>query len=199
MELADLNEERSIPPVPPQPNVTGLDLSLTATGVSDGRRCWLIQPGQLRGQQRMQYLRRELTRHCQHADLIVVEGPAFAGPSRNKKKPPAMAHESAGWWWIATHTLWRMGKPIAVVSPPDLKIYITGKGIASKEDVRVHVDRRLRSVLVRDNNEADALVLAAMGYDWSGYPLIALPQTHRRALAKVAWPEHWNTKEQPHG
>jgi Holliday junction resolvasome RuvABC endonuclease subunit len=190
IELSDTNYERLLPPAGDGVawRVRGLDLSLTATGVSDGSFCTVIRPGQLRGHPRLQYLRRELTRICQPADLIVVEGPAFG------TKHQQMQHESAGWWWLATHTLWRMGKPVAVASPAEVKIYATGRGGgkgSSKEDVRVAVSHRFPNVDVHhDNNEADALVLAAMGWDWLGAPLTAMPQTHRRALSKVAWPYH---------
>lgn len=40
-----------------------------------------------------------------------------------------------------------------------------------------------------DNNQADALVLAAMGADHYGTPLVELPKAHREALEKVAWPD----------
>lgn len=189
IELGDTNHDLLLPPAGVW-RVRGLDLSLTATGVSDGTQCWVIRPGQLRGHPRLQYLRRELTRVCQHADLCVVEGLAFGAKGNSLL-------DLAGWWWLATHTLWRMGKPLAVVSPSELKVYISGRGIVKKEDVRVHVDRRFPNVAVRDNNEADALVLAAMGYDWLGAPLVALPQTHRRALSKVAWPSHRKTAPGP--
>ena len=167
--------------------VLGWDLSLTGTGGSDGKDCWTIEPGKLRGHPRLQFLRRHLIESARSADLCVVEGPAF------NTKHQQMAHESAGWWWLATHTLYRMGIPFAVPSPPEVKMYALGRGGGKgtgKEDIRVAVDKRFPDVDVHhDNNQADALVLAAMGYDHLGAPLVAMPQTHRRALQKVAWPD----------
>jgi hypothetical protein len=37
-------------------------------------------------------------------------------------------------------------------------------------------------------DEADALVLAAMGADWLDILSVTMPQTHRKALDAVAWP-----------
>ena len=36
---------------------------------------------------------------------------------------------------------------------------------------------------------ADALVLAAMGADHLGCPLVGVPQAHRAVLAGIRWPE----------
>jgi hypothetical protein len=41
---------------------------------------------------------------------------------------------------------------------------------------------------VKDDNEADALWLAAMAADHYGCPLVAMPQAHRAALEAVTWP-----------
>ena len=54
-------------------------------------------------------------------------------------------------------------------------------GSVAKDLGGSHVD-------VTNNNEADALVLAAMGADHLGAPLVDLPQTHRAALDAVQWP-----------
>jgi crossover junction endodeoxyribonuclease RuvC len=56
--------------------------------------------------------------------------------------------------------------------------------------VLLAVARRFPDYDVRNNNEADALVLAAMGFDHLGQPLVQMPAPHRAALAAAQWPNH---------
>jgi len=69
-----------------------------------------------------------------------------------------------------------------------LKRYATGKGNATKADMRMALFQRA-GLDVRDDNAVDAWWLRAMALDHYGHPLVAMPQTHRQALEKVAWPE----------
>lgn len=78
--------------------------------------------------------------------------------------------------------------PIVIITPSQRAKYATGKGNASKDAVLLAVARRYPTVEVTDNNEADALVLAAMIARLAGRPIeTSLPQTHLDALAKVRW------------
>jgi hypothetical protein len=52
--------------------------------------------------------------------------------------------------------------------------------------VAIQVVRRYPKVDIRNNDMADAWVLAAMTADYHGWPMVEMPQTHRRALKD--WP-----------
>ena len=69
-------------------------------------------------------------------------------------------------------------------------MYGTGKGNAGKDEVMLATARRYTNQAeVANNDQADALVLAAMGARHLGAPIEeSLPQSHLRALDKVAWP-----------
>jgi len=113
-------------------------------------------------------------------DMIVVEG-----PSMNSRF--GHPHDRSGLWWLVVYQLggtW----PIVEVSPSQRTLYATGKGNAPKDRVLTDVVRRYPDVQVTDNNEADALLLAAMGMRYLGEPLEpSLPKPHLAALEKVRW------------
>ena len=95
------------------------------------------------------------------------------------------------WWLIADRLNTRTpdgGRLVAVPASTRAR-YATGKGNAGKDTVLLEVARRYPTVPVANNNEADALVLAAMGFHHlTGSPLVDLPAAHRAALAAVTWP-----------
>jgi crossover junction endodeoxyribonuclease RuvC len=171
--------------------VVGLDLSLTATGVavpsgvrtlpSRGKadanlaeRCARLTQLRLRVDMALA----ELT----PPGLVVLEAPSYGSSNGHQ-------HDRSGLWWGVVSWLLQSGVPVAEVPPALVKKYATGKGNATKDEVLAAVVRRYSDVEVRNNNEADALVLRAMGCDWLGQPLADVPKANRDALAKVAWPE----------
>jgi len=165
--------------------VIGLDLSLTATGIADGTT-ERLRPRDVEGSGRLEWLRESIMWRVAapglHADLVVMEGPAY---SRALQKGH---HEAAGLWWLIRWSLHTERIPTAVVTPSALKKYATGKGDATKPDMRLTLYQRA-GFDIRDDNECDAWWLRAMGLDHLGHPLVEVPKTHRDALAKVAWPE----------
>jgi len=164
--------------------VLGLDLSLTGTGLAGNT--WtetLKPPAKLHDVARIDWIRNTIVdRYLDDVALVVVEGPAYSRQANQQGH-----HERAGLWWVTIRALWRRGVPYAVVTPGGLKRYATGKGDASKDEVLVAVTRRF-DWFAGDNNAADALVLAAMGADHLGAPIVAMPEKHRTALAAVTWP-----------
>lgn len=165
------------------PVVVGLDLSLTASGAAwfaDGRGVAVTIAGAGRDLARLRMVRQAVTSHCRNADLVVVEGLAFASET-------GKAHDRAGLWWLVRDRLDLLRRPVAVVPPATLKVYGTGRGNAGKTMVVAAVVQRWR-VVPADDNQADATVLAAMGMDHLGCPPASVPQSHRRALEKVVWP-----------
>lgn len=180
-----------------QPRVVGLDLSLTSTGVAGADWAVALRPNRRRGHERLQWLCSNIGRYVNGAVLVVVEGAAYSQGAQ------AGHHELAGLWWLVTQELWSAGVPYAVANPHLRTIYATGKanpakGYPAKERSRVAKGMVRTFVAERCGipcegpgryDQADASVLAAMGLDWLGYPTVRVPETHRRALETVRWPE----------
>ncbi len=164
------------------PAVLGVDLSLTATGLSDGGRTWLVRSTGHRGDTlairstRLRQLRAAVLEHARGTDLVVVEGPSL-GQARQ-----------GGHWWHVVGALLDTGTSVAEVPPATLKRYATGKGNAGKGAVIEATTRRYPQVLTDgDDNRCDALWLAVMGLDHlTGSSTV--PQAHRAALSAVVWP-----------
>ncbi|WP_211355193.1 hypothetical protein [Blastococcus colisei] len=112
--------------------------------------------------------------------LVVVEGLAY---SRTTGK----AAERAGLWHLVVERLDGV-VPWAQVPPTARAKYATGKGNAAKDAVLAAVVRRFPDVEVTGNDQADALVLAAMGLDHLGHPPVVVPAAHRVSLGAVVWP-----------
>lgn len=182
--------------------VVGLDLSLTATGIAQINHpdrpvpsWWTVTVGSKPPQQRVwvsvheriHALAQQILREVTHAgpNLVVVEGPSLGSGG-------AGTWDRAGLWWLVYDGLQTAGWAVAVVPPSNVKTYAVGKGNgegASKDDVLLAAARRYKDAPIRNNNEGDAMVLAAMGARWLGFPVEkSLPQTHLRALAKCQWP-----------
>lgn len=93
---------------------------------------------------------------------------------------------------VVRHYLWGKGVPYVDIQPGHLKIYATGTGNATKEDVAAAVVARygrLTNVNPRDHDACDALTLLGMLLDGMGQPLPgAVPDTCRRALNGYTWP-----------
>ena len=166
--------------------ILGLDLSLTSTGVASNAG-WVSRittkpdtGGGYLG--RLRHIRAEVMDHVRGADLVVVEGLSLGNHS-------AHSLTRAGMWHLVVEAVDAAGIPWAEVSPAQVKQYATGKGNASKDLVLASVIRRFPDVEVTGNDEADSLVLAAMGADHYGVPMVEMPQAQRAALRKVKWPE----------
>lgn len=124
---------------------------------------------------------------CAGADLVMIEGPSYASDS-------GAAHDRAGLWWMVVGRLTGQGYTVVEVPPSTVKVYATGNGGAPKDQVLAAVIRRYPAVEVSGNDEADALVLAAMGARHLGQPIEPdLPQTHLRAMKAVKWPTRQET------
>lgn len=190
--------------------ITGLDLSLSRTGVTRiitaaGRMeahvtcrsvAIRVRPVK-RGDkphtldERSTRLRRiagDVVTLCTGSDLVVVEGPSYSSDS-------GKAHDRAGLWWLIVARLTGAGLQVVEVPPSSLKMYALGKGGgagAGKDDVLAAVVRRYHSIEFSGNDEADSLVLAAMGARFVGQPIDGdLPKTHTRAMDGVKWnPTH---------
>ncbi|MEU8560610.1 hypothetical protein AB0C45_03885 [Streptomyces cyaneofuscatus] len=181
-----------------QPRVVGLDLSLTSTGVAGANWAYAYRPGRRRSHERLHWLLAAVALGVKgSADLVVVEGAAYAQGGQ------AGHHELAGLWWLVTQYLWSNGIPYAVVTPHGRTIYATGRANPAQEWPKKDRSRvakgMVRAVAVERYgvecegpgryDQADATILAAMGLDWLGYPTVPVPDSHRRALEAVRWPD----------
>lgn len=165
--------------------VLGLDLSLTSPGFATvdetaNYSVFTLKP-KTNGHERLAYIVYQAQMAADGADLVVVEGPAFGAKG-------SAYHQLAGLWWLVTQALWDESVPYAVMSPFELKKYATGTTKSDKDAMMLATARRFAS-FSGDNNAADALWLACAGAEYLGHPLVQLPETHRAALAKVAWPD----------
>lgn len=113
--------------------------------------------------------------------LAVIETPALS-------KANTGTTMLNGLWWLLVTRLAEARIDVVEVGAGQLKTYATGKGNASKDAVLLAVARRYPHVDVQSNDEADALVLAAIGSHLVGHPIDELPKSHTRALDKIARP-----------
>lgn len=188
--------------------IIGVDPSLTSTGLaalttwatgplSDGPH-WDVRtvhssapkvPTEYAQLKRMQLLVSQvdgiLDQVCQQAgprtiDLAVIEAPAFS-------KNNGMAHERAGLWWLLFHALTQRACPVLVIKPNLRAKYATGRGNAGKDEVMLAASRRYPTAAITNNNESDAVVLAAMGARMRGEPVDQVPAGHQAAMKTLAY------------
>ena len=170
--------------------VTGLDLSLTATGITviDGSdittsraRTDSCDDDVRMVRKRIRTAHHLIMQRLPESGLFVIEGPSY-----NSKfgKP----HERAGLWWMVVDSVLTRGE-VAVVPPQSRAMYATGSGAANKAAVRAAMRAAFPGVQIPDDNVADSLALALMGSRHLGHLLDgALPKKHLEAMSKVLWP-----------
>lgn len=167
--------------------VAGLDISLTGTGISTlggttrvpttGRRKDTI----VQRRNRMRHIKDSVLTEVGDVDLACVEGPSHHSVGGS-------VWDRGGLWWLIIDGLCERDIPVAVVPPMSRAKYATGNGGSRKAAVLDAARRRYGAILPTDD-EADGLVLRAMGLDWLGQPLAEVPDGHRAALAGVQWPD----------
>lgn len=175
--------------------ITGLDLSLTGTGicrlsVTGGGHAIDMATITSTGTKnatladrtaRLADLQRRIVHAATPADLVVIEYPTL---SQGRQGGHLDRH---GLWWLVVD--WLTGvAPVATITASSLKKYATGRGNADKADMRVAWLQR-HGDDVRDDNQVDAAFLACAGAHRLGHPVLALPKTHTVALDKGDWPD----------
>lgn len=168
--------------------VAGLDISLTGTGIATlggttrvptkGRRKDTV----LERHARMKHITTRVLEETGHVDLACIEGPV------SYATPGGSTWDRGGLWWRIVGALLERDIPVAVISPTARAKYATGNGGSRKPAVLEAAQRRYGAILESDD-EADALILRAMGLHWLEQPLADVPDGHRAALAGVAWPD----------
>lgn len=165
-------------------NVLALDLSLTSTGYAwrddTGQPIYgTLDPKGRRGAERLAWIRDRilhLTDTEVYADLVAIEGYAFARPNQ--------AHQVGELGGVIRLALWDAGIAYVIVAPSSVKKYATGKGNASKNAMLVAAGRRL-GYAGDSNDEADAAWLHALVMDAEGAPVVEVPKVHREAVTAV--------------
>jgi crossover junction endodeoxyribonuclease RuvC len=157
------------------PSVLALDLSLTATGwaKSDGSSVVssgvLRTPEELDGMERIKWILDSVWNLTEDAHFTVIEGYAFDRPNQ--------AHQIGELGGVVRFTLWEGGRPFVLIAPSSMKMFATGKGNASKDEVLACAIRKL-DYLGFSKDEADALFPAR-----HGPRALRRPRAHREADA----------------
>lgn len=171
-------------------HIVGIDLSLTGTGIATVGNSVNVLTLKSKGNAnatlderalRLHNLTLDVVTRAVFGDTVVIEQPAYGQTGGSH-------HDRSGLWWLVVDALIPEVDRLIEVTPQTVKKYATGKGNASKDEVVIAVTRRYPHIPVANNNEADALVLAAIGARLSGNPIEeSLPVANLDALEKVRW------------
>lgn len=158
--------------------IMGFDLSLRKTGVAIvwnlGHHTLLIEPpDELRDGPRLVYIERAMRRllHAFDPNYAVIEGYSYGSATGQ-----FALGEVGG---IARLVLSGNDIPYAVVPPTTLKKYVTGIGNANKIAMALQLNKDL-NIPLHDDNEVDALCLAAMGSHLYHLDLLKFPSNDAR-------------------
>ena len=166
--------------------IIGIDPSLTATGIAtidtnhpDHITCKTIQTKPYGKTiydriNRIKHIRRHITEaiYTTNAECIVIEAPSYGSQG-------AGTWERAGLWWLAVNAVIDQDWGILVEVPPATRArYATGRGNAAKDVVMISAVRRYPHAPIEDNNQADAVILAAIGARLTGHPIDDLPKAN---------------------
>lgn len=164
--------------------VSGLDLSITNTGVGHGSIAeWdgsplgcthLINPRGT-GDDRLVVIKNQAREYVRGSDLVLIEG--FLQKSFSAGTT-GMVHGAVRTMLIEE------GIPYATMAPTSLKKYATGSGSAGKVDMAVAAFKRA-GVEFSNDNECDAWWLWAAAMDHLGQPVLPLPALNRESLKKI--------------
>lgn len=164
--------------------VVGIDPSLTATGVCGAGLPFTVPTSPTGSGVRDRLARiRTITGHVANstpwAALVVIEGPSFAAEKAGQ------AHLRAGLWWQLVATMDARGCDVVEIPPATLKKFATGRGNASKSDMRMALYQRFDFDLA-DDNQVDAWWLRQAGLHLLERPdAIPLPKDQLAALGGV--------------
>ena len=166
--------------------VVGLDPSLTGLGLATGEGLSTITSKPAGATiaaraERIVTMADAVARRIPESSLVVIEGPAYS------RQLGAGHHLSAGLWWVLAVELTHRGHTLIEVSPSALKKFATGKGNATKPDMRMAMFQRT-GLDERDDNRVDAYFLRQVGLHLVGDPdALPLPKAHLAVLAGVQY------------
>lgn len=120
--------------------------------------------------------------------IVAMEGPSFGG----KREEAGQADARAGLRWLVYHLLEKEADAVVIIPPANVKQYVTGKGSgpdADKPAMVAGIQRMFPDRWVTDDNEADALAIAAMVARQIRFPVEpSVQRCHPFALNAVHWP-----------
>lgn len=158
---------------------TGLDLSMTGTGVCYGGLLDLATVSTIKTvgtkDNRLDLISREVLGRAEGSGLVLIEGYLNRSMSAGIT---GMVHGAV------RLTLIQYDIPYATLPPSSLKKYATGSGNASKTDMALAAFKR-GGVEFKDDNQTDAWWLWVAAMDHLGLPVIDLPKVQREALTKI--------------
>ena len=162
-----------------EPNVVGLDLSLTSTGIATSYGTKLIKSKQF-GAARLVEISDHVMITAGGADLVVIEAFGYL------KGPAVFIPELHG---VIKYRLHKMEVPYVVVPQASLKQFATEKGNVGKDQMLLAAERRF-GFEGDSNDEADAWLLYCMGLvHYMVLPPWKVTQRQLDALKKIQWPE----------
>lgn len=177
--------------------VAGIDPSLTSAGVAvlrDGKPVHTSHHGfhrkghyndqrrsrRIRHQERLTYT---AATSCGKPDLVVIERPLTIVKSADAFDRYELAQRLYGDF---DHAL---GGRVVYMHNTTAKVWVTGKGNASKDDTIAAVEEWWPGIEIACDDEADALGLATIGAFHLGDPMPFTPKPrHTTGLEKVHWP-----------
>lgn len=175
------------------PTVAAIDLSLTSTGVAVVHSRIRVLTHTVTSKppkaetlrtrfDRMNAISKSILELVEPADVVGIESPAYAAAARSGK-----LHDRSGLWWHVVSDLLDHGKQVVEVTPSSRCMYATGKGNAGKDLVLASAVRIYKHIAIEGNDQADAVVIAAMISRMLGEPIETgkVPETKLRALKKV--------------
>lgn len=163
--------------------IIGLDLSLTGTGIArfDGSTI-TVKTRDKDGDLRLLHIQDAVQEVLQPGiDLAVIEAPLTHGA--HSLHIQGMVHG------VVRAVLMKNHVPYALISPPTLKAYATGKGTAKKADMILAAYKRAGREF-DDDNQCDAAWLRWAGLDHFNCSEVVMPLAHRKKLDVVKnWPK----------
>lgn len=169
------------------PNVVGLDLSLTSTGIAyfdPFSERWITESftSKHKGMARLYDIRSWVEGRIPPDALVVVEGYSFS--SRNSH-----AHALGELGGVIRLHFWEQGIPYVNVPPTSRAKFATGKGNAGKSEVVSAVSARTGLTWSGKgaDDECDAWILQEMGLTHLNAARFEWPAINLSALDKVEW------------
>lgn len=155
--------------------IIGIDPSLTATGLcSDDHYAYTVTGTQ--GDARLNNIYQHVLAATNDAELAIIEDLPTHGLGAGKT---GMAQGVTRLACLHTLTTYRL------ITPATLKKFATGRGNATKPDMRMACYQRA-GLDLRDDNQTDAWWLRQLGLHLTCHPSrIQLPKTHLSALDKI--------------
>lgn len=149
--------------------VMGYDPSLTSSGfaytdVEDKVHTGRITPKRMQGPERLDYLEESFNKLIMESSAYLgglVRLIAYEGYSMGRNARGSRAFSMGEGGGVVKLVAWRMGIDVLLVPPTSLKLFTTGSGGASKEDI-ISVVANQYGYNVTQDDEADAFMLMKM-------------------------------------